>query len=429
MSAELAALFQLPPEQATRYLEAKGYALTWDWWEMVRGAHARAFTVAKVARLDILQDIRSAVETALQEGRTEPWFRGELEEVLRKKGWWGQQLDADGRPYQAGSPRRLQTIYRTNLQSAYMAGRQRQFDIERDRAPYVQYLAVRDSSTRPAHAALHGKVFRLDDPAWDVVAPPNGFNCRCRARNLSQRELDARGLKVEGDARIEARQASDAPPGLDLRRGVSVPDPEGGRRTLWVDSGWDANPGRSAPWVDIELWSRVRATLPDELAAQALREHALHPARLAAYDDWVDARLAQGGARGLEWVIGYLGAADVAALTERGGVVANGSIVLGDRLLVGPKARRHESAGNALSADEWKAVPRLLAEPEAVLYDTINKTLLYVLPSQDGRKAKVVIEGGRIERKRAAYESVRTAFKVQASDLRSRQYEVLRGSL
>jgi SPP1 gp7 family putative phage head morphogenesis protein len=178
----LSALFGLGPEQAVRYLEAKGYRLTWNWWEMQREAHARAFTVAKLARLDILQDIRAAVETALKEGKTERWFRQELEDTLKKKGWWGKQVDVDpvtgeAQLYQAGSRRRLQTIYRTNLQTAYMAGRQKQFDKEKDRAPFVQYLAVLDQVTRPAHAALHGKVFRLDDPAVDLIFPPNGFNC------------------------------------------------------------------------------------------------------------------------------------------------------------------------------------------------------------------------------------------------------------
>ncbi|AFL76226.1 phage minor head protein [Thiocystis violascens] len=449
MDASLRTLFQLPPEQAIRYLEAKGYSLTWNWWEMQREQHARAFTVAKLAKLDILQDIRGAVETALKEGKTERWFRKELEDTLRKKGWWGKQVDVDpvtgeAQLYQAGSRRRLQTIYRTNLQTAYMAGRQKQFDAEKARAPFVQYLAVMDSRTRPAHAALHGRVFRLDDPAWDTISPPNGFNCRCRARNLSQRELDARGLKVETDARVEERTPPGRPP-VDPRtgetpadwrqRGVSIPDPlsPGDRKYLWADMGWDYNPGRSAPWGDIDLWSRVRATLPTELAAQALREHALHPSRLAAFDDWVEAVFRQDGARGLEWVIGYLAQADVDYLAGKGVQIANGAVVLDDGRLVGPKAKRHERSGDALTPDEWKQVPRQLAEPEAVLYDKENGTLLYVLPSPDGRAAKIVVEASRIEKKKPAHESVRTAFKVTRGALQAgidgRMYDVVRGAL
>lgn len=445
MASGLSALFQLPPKQAIAYLGAKGYRLTWNWWEMQGEAHARAFTVAKLARLDILQDIRAAVETALKEGKTERWFQQQLEDTLKKKGWWGKQVDVDpvtgeAQLYQAGSRRRLQTIYRTNLQAAYMAGRQKQFDKEAARAPFVQYLAVLDEVTRPAHAALHGKVFRLDDPAVDIISAPNGYNCRCRMRNFSQRELDARGLKVQTDTQIHTREAKGKRP-MDPRtgetperweqRGVSIPNPADPKERiyLWPDVGWDYNPGRAAPWGDIDLWAKARAALAPDLAAEALREHALHPVRLAAFDGWVDRVLGQDGARGLEWVIGYLGAAAVLALTERGGAVASGAIVLSDRLLVGPKAVRHDLAGNALSAAEWKQVPRLLAEPEAVLYDKVNGTLLYVLPSQDGRKTKVVIEGARVEKKRAPYESVRTAFKIEASSLRLTQFELIYGRL
>ncbi|MBI4742498.1 MAG: minor capsid protein, partial [Betaproteobacteria bacterium] len=181
--------------------------------------------------------------------------------VLQDKGWWGKKIvvgnDGGAEVVQEGSPRRLQTIFRTNLQTAYAAGRWKRFADNAAARPYLQYVAVMDGRTRPGHARLNCKVFPIDSPVWKVIAPPNGFNCRCAVRALSAGDLAARGLKVENDARIDEREVAAGPltdkrtgevdPRKLIQRGVSVPDPAypGKRMTLWADSGWDYNPGAS----------------------------------------------------------------------------------------------------------------------------------------------------------------------------------------
>lgn len=247
---DLSALFRLRPERAADYLAAKGLRLTGPYWELDGPQHSHVFTVAHLAKMDVLADIKAAVQGAIDAGETQRWFKQQLVETLQKKGWWGpgewtDPLTGDTKMVQQGSLRRLETIYRTNLQSAYMAGRHRQAMEQIDRAPWAQYLAVRDSRTRPAHAALHGKVFRLDSPAWSCISPPTGYNCRCRARYLSDAELAARNLKPADDVRILEREVL-RPDGLPIKqRGVSVSDPsaEDGRATLWADAGWDHLPG------------------------------------------------------------------------------------------------------------------------------------------------------------------------------------------
>lgn len=273
-----------PPEAAVKFFEAKGLALTWNWHDQWQDAHSRAFTVAKLARLDILQDIRDGVSQALAAGDTEQWFQKRLGALLQQKGWWGKKfvVGADGQAevVQEGSPRRLSTIYRTNLQSAYMAGRWQQFAAEAKEAPYVQYIAVMDGRTRPSHARFNGKVFRIDSPAWQVIAPPLGFNCRCRIRNLDAGEMKQRGLKAEEDVRIEYRQHDplvDARTGewdgdTAVQRGISIPDAsaESGRQTLWADRGWDYNPGEAG-------LAHLRQVMADraDLAAPALARAAI----------------------------------------------------------------------------------------------------------------------------------------------------------
>lgn len=198
--ADLKAIFGLEPAKAIDYLKGKGYAITWDWQEMLDQAHDQAFTVAKAMRLDLLSDIREALETALQKGQTLKQFTEVLQPTLEAQGWWGKQVIVDsqgvGELVQLGSPRRLQTIYQTNLQSAYMAGRKASMEETADTHPYWMYVSILDGKTRPSHRALHGKVFRHDDPIWSSIFPPNGFNCRCRVVALTEAALKRRGLTV-----------------------------------------------------------------------------------------------------------------------------------------------------------------------------------------------------------------------------------------
>lgn len=200
-ATELAYCMTLPPQRAIGYLQSKGYAISWDWEEVWQDAHARAFTVAKVTRLDILEDIRRALQEALDEGKTDRWFHKELEPVLQKKGWWGPRDTTDpvtGEPVtvQLGSRWRLDTIFRTNMSVLYSSGRWAAQMENIDDRPYGMYSAIRDNHTRKSHLALHGMVFRLDDPFWQAFYPPNGWRCRCSVIALSQQDIERRGLKI-----------------------------------------------------------------------------------------------------------------------------------------------------------------------------------------------------------------------------------------
>ena len=221
MQPDLKYMIGLPPERAIKYLKDKGYEFSWDWEEIWQEAHKKAFTVAKVMRKDILDDIRQIVEKSMEEGLTFQQFKKELEPRLKNKGWWGvisgtpdevrdelikrklikdKSLIPDGDEpitVQLGSPYRLKTIYRTNIQTAYMAGRYKEQADNVENRPYWQYVAVMDRRTRPAHAQLNGSVFRYDDPFWDSFYPPNGWGCRCRVRALSDENLKDRDLGVD----------------------------------------------------------------------------------------------------------------------------------------------------------------------------------------------------------------------------------------
>ena len=79
------------------------------------------------------------------------------------------------------NPTYLQTVFNTNVSTAYGAGRFRQLtdpDVIEER-PYVQYRTVGDMRVRDQHRLLDDMIFRADDTTFAGVYPPNGFNCRC----------------------------------------------------------------------------------------------------------------------------------------------------------------------------------------------------------------------------------------------------------
>lgn len=197
----LAFAFNLPPAQALEYFRAKGYRVNPDGWAAVEAAaNRKAFTVARVASLDLLQDIKSSMDQAMANGTTFAQFQKELMPKMKALGWWGK----DERGVQLGSPHRLSTIFRTNAQTSYMEGRWRGLMENVDNRPWIEYVAILDSRTRPGHRALNGKVFRYDDPFWRTHRPPLGWNCRCRIRALNDRDLERRGITPDqGEGNIK----------------------------------------------------------------------------------------------------------------------------------------------------------------------------------------------------------------------------------
>ncbi len=218
-------LFQLRPREVIEWFRAKGYDISWNWRDVWKEAHAEAFTVAKATQLDVLTDLREGVQRIFTEGISRQRFKAELERRMRARGWWGREDRVNPRTgktesVQLGSPHRLETIYRTNAQVGFQRGRYQQQRRLQNVRPFWQYVAVMDSRTRHAHAALNGKCYLASSDVWNRIYPPNGFNCRCRIRALTPAEVARKGIKVEETGGL----------------------PDG-----FPDEGWDYNPHDPTP--------------------------------------------------------------------------------------------------------------------------------------------------------------------------------------
>jgi SPP1 gp7 family putative phage head morphogenesis protein len=182
----------------------------------------RAFWITGITRAEFLGEVKDELAKSMAEGLTLRDFRRALPGIFERHG------------YSMLHPWRIETIYRTNLQNAHQAGRQRQMTDPAvlQARPFWRYVAVQDVATRPEHAAMHGRVFRADNPVWESWYPPNGFNCRCTVQTLSAREVQRRGLKVE----------TEDPTGklfepVDPETGARLP-----ARPLFPDRGWTHRP-------------------------------------------------------------------------------------------------------------------------------------------------------------------------------------------
>ncbi|WP_306148918.1 MULTISPECIES: phage minor head protein [unclassified Roseibium] len=237
-------LVPLPPRDAIRVLQARGKRLepSFAWQEVYAEEHAAMFTVAKSAGHDILQDIWTALLTAFEEGETLASFSRRLKPLLVRKGWWGDAIEVDPLTgeevlVRLGSMRRLRTIFDANMRVSYAAGHWSHFQRLKSARPYLRYLAVQDGLTRPEHQKLHNLVLRIDDPFWEIHAPPNGWNCRCSLQSLSERDI-ARLQAAGEELRFEA-PAITMRAWTNKRTGAVRQVPDG------VDLGWDYNPGKA----------------------------------------------------------------------------------------------------------------------------------------------------------------------------------------
>ncbi|RRW90603.1 phage minor head protein [Pandoraea apista] len=247
MAVDLAFAMTLPPEKAIEYFRSKGYTIGFRWQDIQAETLARAFTVAGVLKTDILQDIRQAFDKQLQQGQTLADFKRELLPVLERKGWLGKGLlveegEIEGKRL---GPYRLDTIFRTNMQSAYMAGRYASQMERVDTHPYWEYVAVLDNRTRPTHRALSGQVYRHDDPFWLTFYPPNGFRCRCRVRTRTRAYVEQNGIPVL-DSNSHMVEVEIVDRSGHKTKALAYVDPVTGKKTM-PDPGFGANPG--AQWA------------------------------------------------------------------------------------------------------------------------------------------------------------------------------------
>ena len=378
----------LPPDEAVKFLEGKGYRVGFAWQDVWKAEHARAFTVAKMMEVDLLQEVHASLVTALKEGQSFDQWRKGLEPMLQARGWWGRApmtdpLTGQTKVVQLGSPRRLKTIFDVNVRMSMAAGQWERIDRLKAARPYLRYVAVQDAKVRAEHLAWHGTVLPVDHSWWDSHSPPCGWNCRCTLQQLSAMDLERNGWTVtETPPPVAPR------PWLNKRTGEVIDVPAG------VDPGFDYHKGEAARDASAaRMLMEKMAALPPQIAAVVADPVKLARAIQPDFVAWIDG-LDLARPRGQMRAVGTLPPKVVDWLArERPELTPeSGALMVTDKGIAHLMRDAKKEAQRLLPADV-KALPTFLAEPAAIYFDRQDPALLFVFdpPGRTGKLGKIVV--------------------------------------
>lgn len=220
--------------RAVDFLKRRRSVTKDEWMAMADEERAKSFMVSGYEKVQVIQRFKEKLVEAVEQGKTGAQFLEEMNGFLADAG------------YELMNPWKSDVIFRTNVQTAYNAGHyQSMTQPETLRLlPYWQYKTAYDDKVRPDHALMHNRVWRADDPVWDIWYPPNGFRCRCTVVAKSRAQVEREGLVVE----------TRPPRGVDITTGEI-----GG--LLKPDKGFSTNPAKHVYKPDLSNIDRTLAQI------------------------------------------------------------------------------------------------------------------------------------------------------------------------
>ena len=169
----------LPYAEAVEYLRKRDVLNKVDYDRLSAQLKFRAFTASRISDGALLKRINGELIKNIEAGNGLKDFLGMTKtDVLSKVG-----LGNAGGWY-------WETVYRTNVQTAYNAGRMMGY--EPDKPLALELVVIDDARTTDYCRQYAGKGFVLpyDDPFWKTHIPPFHFNCRTTIRAIyDEREI------------------------------------------------------------------------------------------------------------------------------------------------------------------------------------------------------------------------------------------------
>lgn len=169
----------LPYAEAVEYLRKRDVLNKVDYDRLSAQLKFRAFTASRISDGALLKRINDVITSNVESGDgLREFLKMTKTDVLSKVG-----LGSAGGWY-------WETVYRTNVQTAYNAGRMMGY--EQDKPLALELVVIDDARTTDYCRQYAGKGFILpyDDPFWKTHIPPFHFNCRTTVRAIyDEKEL------------------------------------------------------------------------------------------------------------------------------------------------------------------------------------------------------------------------------------------------
>jgi SPP1 gp7 family putative phage head morphogenesis protein len=178
---------EIPPvkfEQAVDFLKSKVPMSKDEWNALEPKLRFRAFTVAKLGSAEVVDKAKQVLINALETGGN---YKTTWEEIKKR-------VDTDSLKIK---PNYWETVFRTNTQSAYIAGKLQQYD-KMNVAAY-QLMVIEDVRTSRICRNLlmsngYGMIIPVDHPFWKKYGfPPYHFNCRTSLRAVLPSQIGKYG--------------------------------------------------------------------------------------------------------------------------------------------------------------------------------------------------------------------------------------------
>ena len=408
------------PQKALDYIKQKKLQIGFNYQDVWNEEHITSFTAAKVMQLDILQDMKDAVEKAIENGETLEQFKKNLLPTLYAKGWTGRQLIEDPitkeiKEVYIDTPNRLKTIYETNLRSAYMKGR---FDRAYNSTlhPYLMYRIGPSKNHRKEHLEWDGLILDKNDPFWLSHNPPNGWGCKCYTVAISKarkEKYEKEGIPTaDGDGQTKKIKVKTQRPKIEYttyinkRNGTISKVPKG------VDPAFNFNQGNYNR--DLVLFNDFMKKVQDKFPSQYqnIAETILRSEiKKEQFKNWIkgafeyDSDAAGGQSSNPQnasvnpksiTAIGFIDSA-VKNYLKNQNIDIGESITIGleARLLNSIKAKRHAKKNEALEAKDAEYIIKCILEGQ-VYFQTDNKYIIYLYKIEENKYLQISVAANMV---------------------------------